>query len=74
LRLAGAAVGWGLPAAAALFALGHLAGQPRPGALLTFFPGLAFGWLWARRGSLAGPVLLHAACNLALLWVEPGLF
>ncbi len=74
VRLLGAEVGWGLPAAAALFALAHLAAGAGPGALLVFFPGLVFGWLWARRRSLAGAVLLHAACNLSLEWVESGLF
>lgn len=73
-KLLGAQVGWGLPATAALFALAHLAAARQPGALLVFFPGLVFGWLWARRRSLAGPVLFHAACNLSLLWVRPGLF
>ncbi len=73
-KLLGAQVGWGLPAAAGLFALAHLAATFRPGALLVFFPGLVFGWLWARRRSLVGPVLFHAACNLSLLWVRPGLF
>jgi membrane protease YdiL (CAAX protease family) len=73
VRLAGARVGWGFPAAAALFALAHLAVRPHPAALLRFFPGLAMGWLWARRESLAGPVVLHTACNLAALWVAPGL-
>jgi membrane protease YdiL (CAAX protease family) len=66
-RVLGAACGPGLAAAAALFALAHLAVQPRPQALLVFFPGLAFGWLYARQQSVAGPVILHAACNLSLL-------
>jgi membrane protease YdiL (CAAX protease family) len=74
LALPGARVGWGLPAAAALFALAHLVAQGAPAALLVFFPGLVFGWLWARRASLAGPVIFHALCNLGLLWVAPGLF
>jgi hypothetical protein len=66
-RVLGASCGPGLPVAAALFALAHLAVQLRPQALLVFFPGLAFGWLYARRGSIIGPVILHAACNLSLL-------
>jgi membrane protease YdiL (CAAX protease family) len=72
-RLAGARLGWGWPAAAALFALAHLVSSGQPAQLLVFFPGLVFGWLWARRESIAGPVVFHVMCNLSLLWTE-GLF
>jgi membrane protease YdiL (CAAX protease family) len=64
----------GLVAASALFALAHLLATGRPAALLVFFPALVFGWLWSRRASLTGPVIFHAACNLSLLWVAPGVF
>lgn len=50
--------------AAAVFALGHFVGDYRPGRLLTFFPGLVFGWLRARGGLLWGAVAYHAFCNL----------
>jgi membrane protease YdiL (CAAX protease family) len=73
LRLAGARLGWGWPAAAALFALAHLVATGQPAQLLVFFPGLVFGWLWARRESIAGPVAFHVICNLSLLWTD-GLF
>jgi membrane protease YdiL (CAAX protease family) len=29
-----------------------------------FFPGLAFGWMRARTGSLAAGTAFHASCNL----------
>jgi membrane protease YdiL (CAAX protease family) len=64
----------GLVAASALFALAHLLASGRPAALLVFFPALVFGGLWSRRASLIGPVIFHAACNLSLLWVVPGIF
>jgi membrane protease YdiL (CAAX protease family) len=74
VRVLGTLLGWGWLAAAAVFALAHLPARPEPAALLVFFPGLAFGWLWARRRSLAGPVVLHALANVSLIWVRPGLF
>jgi membrane protease YdiL (CAAX protease family) len=48
---------------AALFALGHLA-IFQAWRLWVFFPALLFGWLKERTGSLVGPTLLHAFCNL----------
>jgi membrane protease YdiL (CAAX protease family) len=73
VNLLGTRLGWGWPTTAALFALAHLLARPQPSTLLVFFPALAFGWLWARRQSLVGPVIFHALCNVALLWV-PELF
>jgi len=64
VRILGVAIGWAVPATAALFALGHFATDLRPDRLATFFPGLVFGWLKERRGSLLGPILFHAACNM----------
>jgi hypothetical protein len=66
VRILGAEVGWALPITAAFFALGHLV-EPRPDKLGTFFPGLVFGWLRARTGSIGGAVIFHAACNI---WAE----
>jgi len=68
VRILGASCGAGLLLAAALFALAHLAVAWDPRALLVFFPGLVFGWLYARRRSVAGPAVFHAACNLSLVW------
>jgi membrane protease YdiL (CAAX protease family) len=62
----GAPVGWGLPLGAALFALGHYLVSFEPQMLSRFFPGLAFGWLFARTKSVVGGALFHAACNVAV--------
>jgi membrane protease YdiL (CAAX protease family) len=64
VRLLGVEVGWAVVVTAALFAAGHFATDLRPDRLATFFPGLVFGWLKERRGSLVGPILFHAACNV----------
>ncbi|RYF02488.1 MAG: CPBP family intramembrane metalloprotease [Deltaproteobacteria bacterium] len=61
--------------AAAAFALAHWLLEWQPARLLTFFPGLVFGWQRQRRGSVVGCVLLHAGCNVAseALWAAYGL-
>jgi len=66
VRVMGARCGVEIPIAAALFALAHLVVACEARSLLVFFPGLVFGWLYARRRSLAGPAIFHAACNLSL--------
>lgn len=48
----------------ALFALVHLASEPRLDELATFFPGLLFGWLRARRGGIGAALAFHALSNL----------
>ena len=69
VTLLGARLGHGFLATQALFAAGHLiTGQPWR--LATFFPGLLFGWLRARTGSVVAPVVAHALSNLLLLTLE----
>jgi len=63
-RLLGFTLGWHIPAASLLFAAGHIATERNPARLATFFPGLLFGLLAARKGSVVGCTLLHAACNI----------
>ena len=63
VRILGAAVGWSVVVTAALFAVGHLV-EPRFDRLGTFFPGLVFGWLRARTGTVAAAVFFHALCNI----------
>ena len=65
-RILGAVLGPGWLLAAALFALGHLAIEPSPFRLLVFFPGLLFGWLRARHGTVAAPIVAHALSNLLI--------
>ncbi len=49
---------------AVLFALVHLATGPDVQKLATFFPGLLFGWLRARRGGIGAGIVMHAASNV----------
>jgi len=63
-RLLGAPVGWPLLLSSALFALGHVLVDFDLQRLAVFFPGLAFGWMRARTGSIAAGALFHALCNL----------
>jgi membrane protease YdiL (CAAX protease family) len=60
----GAAVGPGLFAAAAIFALGHLATVQLPTRLAVFFPAILFGWLRAKTGGVGASILFHAFCNV----------
>lgn len=62
-RLFGASV-VAVGVAAAVFALAHFVGEYRVSRLSTFFPGLVFGWLRARRGALLAAVGYHGFCNL----------
>jgi membrane protease YdiL (CAAX protease family) len=48
---------------AAIFALAHWYVLAAPAALLTFFPGLLFGWLFLRTRSLLAPILFHGFAN-----------
>ncbi len=71
-RVLGADLGPGFLATQALFAAGHLVSLD-PWRLLTFFPGLLFGWLRARTGGVAAPVVAHALSNLLVLVMEASL-
>jgi membrane protease YdiL (CAAX protease family) len=65
VRLLGADVS--LPAllvGSILFGLVHLAADPHVNELATFFPGLLFGWLRARRGGIGAAIVLHAVSNV----------
>ena len=50
---------------AAAFALSHALVLGSATAIVTFLPGLAFAWLYARTRSLVGPILLHGTANIA---------
>lgn len=71
-RVLGASIGPGFLATQALFAVGHLV-TLQPWRLLTFFPGLLFGWLRARTGDVVAPVVVHAMSNLLLLLLDASL-
>lgn len=66
IQVLGVALGPEVVLASALFALVHLVAIPAPFRLAVFFPGLLFGWLRQRTGSVLAPALLHAASNVVL--------
>ncbi len=65
-RVLGAPLGMAAVIASFVFAVGHLVGMAELARLATFFPALAFSWLWRRSGSLWAPALFHAAANLLM--------
>lgn len=67
--LLGVRLGHGFLATQALFAAGHLV-SGQPWRLATFFPGLLFGWLRARTGSVVAPAVAHALSNLLIRTLE----
>jgi len=66
VRILGTPIGMNVVVTAVLFALSHLVLVPSPFRLAVFFPGLLFGYLRERTGSVAASVLLHAASNVLL--------
>lgn len=64
-RVFGAECGAGLLAAAALFAACHVI-HGGPARLIVFFPGVLYGWLRARTGTIVVPGLYHAASNVLM--------
>jgi membrane protease YdiL (CAAX protease family) len=69
----GARLGAGFVWTQLLFAAGHLV-VLQPWRLGTFFPGLLFGWLRERTGSVAAPVVLHALSNLFIATLEASFY
>jgi membrane protease YdiL (CAAX protease family) len=69
----GARLGAGFLWTQVLFAAGHLV-LLQPWRLGTFFPGLLLGWLRARTGGLAAPVVLHALSNLFIATLEASFY
>ncbi len=67
LDLLGGRVGVGWVYTSVLFALGHYIISLRPESLATFVPGLLFGWLRERTGSVVASTAFHALCNAAVL-------
>lgn len=65
-RVLGARLGVAWWATAALFGLGHFLVTWQPQMLSRFFPGLVFGWLYARSRSIMAGTIFHAACNLLM--------
>lgn len=66
LYLLGATVGPEVVLASALFAFSHLVVIPAPFRLAVFFPGLLFGWIRNRTGSVISAAILHAMSNVLM--------
>jgi membrane protease YdiL (CAAX protease family) len=73
VRVLGARLGAGFLWTQVLFATGHLV-VLSPFRLGTFFPGLLFGWLRERTGSLVAPVVVHALSNLFIATLEASFY
>jgi hypothetical protein len=73
ITVLGARLGAGFLWTQLLFAAGHLVAL-QPWRLGTFFPGLLFGWLRARTGDVAAPVVLHALSNVLVATLEASFF
>jgi membrane protease YdiL (CAAX protease family) len=69
-RLISFAAGETIILPAILFAAAHFLTDPRPVRLATFFPGLLFGYLRFRTGSVAAPVTIHTLANLIIFVLE----
>ena len=67
-RLFGANLGWGWIITAAVFAAAHSVVTYRWWHFAIFFPGLVFGYLRARTGTITAPILFHAASNVLIDW------
>lgn len=69
----GARLGAGFLWTQLLFAAGHLV-RLQPWRLGTFLPGLWFGWLRERTGSVVAGTVAHAASNLLILVLEASFY
>lgn len=70
INVFGTPFGLHIVVASALFALSHLVLVPAPFRLAVFFPGLLFGLLREKTGSVVAPVILHAASNILLTLIS----
>jgi membrane protease YdiL (CAAX protease family) len=70
----GGGVGKALIVSSALFAIGHLAVNMDPRRLAVFFPGLLFGWMRSKTGSILAGTIAHALSNLFIYLLERSFF
>ncbi len=63
-RLLGAPVGWALVVGSVLFGLGHVLVDFDLQRMAVVVPGLVFGWMRLRAGSIAAGAVFHALCNV----------
>lgn len=64
-RILGTKVGPGWLASATIFAVCHIF-HGGPARLITFFPGLWYGWLWARTGNVFVLAFYHGVSNVLM--------
>jgi len=69
-RWKGGGIGLALVLSALAFALVHLPKDGDPRALATFFPGLLFGWMRSRTGSILASTATHASANILIRTIE----
>jgi hypothetical protein len=65
-NLFGARVGVAWLVGSVMFAFGHYFVTFEPQMLTRLFPGLVFGWMFARTRSILAGTIFHAACNLLM--------
>ena len=58
---------------AAVFAVAHIIVQGQIVSVLTFLPGLIFGWLFIRSRTLLAPILFHGLANICY-WIMAAVF
>lgn len=68
-KLLGVPIGKGFWVTAVLFAFSHSLIQLQWWHFSIFFPGLVFGWLREKTGSITASALFHAASNCYSFWV-----
>src|SRR5262249_25522795 len=73
-RFLGGGVGVALVVSASLFALSHVLFGLSPARVVTFFPGLLFGWLRSATRSIIAGVIVHTSSNLAIAILQRTLF
>lgn len=64
-RVLGATLGPGVILAAGIFAACHIF-HGGPARLVVFFPGLLYGWLWARTRNMFVPAFYHGLSNVLM--------
>jgi membrane protease YdiL (CAAX protease family) len=73
-RLFGGGVGLALIVSSVAFALSHVVIHFQPHRLAVFFPGLLFGWMFAKTRSVLAGTVAHALCNIFLYLLEKSFF
>ncbi len=69
-RWRGGGLGLALVLSSLAFALVHLPRTGDPRQLMTFFPGLLFGWMRSSTKSILAPTLMHASCNVLIFLLD----